>query len=200
MSRTFGLPLTVFVSVLLAANAIAAEPDRARAPRSIWGTVTKATAESITIAPEIAARRKPKAADEPAEKPAEQTFALAKDQTEFMFAEVGMARPMNDGTMVRTLMNPERAAATDLKEGQLVQVTLEDGAGDGGAGGGNARSAKRVVIVWSVSGTIVKVDGDSITFRPTAAADADDANAATADQTLKISKTATRVRIATTTD
>ena len=151
----------------------------------MWGTVTKTTADSITIAPELAVRRNRKAPEVPPEKPAEQTFALSKDQTEFMFAEVGMKCLMNDGTTLRTLTEPESAAAADLKAGQLVEVTPGDGDG----------AAKRVVIAWSVPGTIVKVDGDSLVFRP-ADAPKQDADDADDEQTLTISRTATRVEIA----
>jgi hypothetical protein len=120
-----------------------------------------------------------------------------------MFAEVGMRRLTADGTVIRALTDPEPATVADLQAEQLVEITP----GDEGA-------AKRVVIAWSVPGTIVKVDADSITFRPAAAdrdANApkqDDASAssgagagagagAAAERTLKIHKDATRVTIAT---
>ena len=209
MSRTLGTLVAFFVSVLLAANAVAAaESDGPRAPRPIWGTVTKATADSVTVAPEVAAarRRREGAEHKPdAEKPAERTFALSKDQTELAFAEVGMKRLMADGTTLRTLTEPEPATTADLKAGQLVEVTP----GEGG-------TANRIIIAWSAAGTIVKVEGDSITFRPAAAAaDADDADGAGAakqdddagaaadaaeEQELAISKAATRVTVATVAD
>jgi hypothetical protein len=201
MHRTFATLTALFAFVSLAAGAFAAEPDRPPPSRPVWGTVTKATAESITIAPEApaAARREARRGARPAEPkpapaaPAERTFALEKDETEFMFAEVGMRRLMADGTTLRTLADPEPATAADLKEGQLVEVTPGDDAAD---------AAERVIIAWSVPGTITKVTNDSITFRP---ADADavkeaagaNNHAAAAERTLKIQKDATRVRIAT---
>jgi hypothetical protein len=187
--------------------------DSNRANRPFWGTVVKATPESVTVAPEIAAARRNRKTQQPAapvEKPAERTFALSKDHTELMFAEVGTARMMNDGTIMRTLTEPEPASAADLKAGQLVQVTPGEGGG-GNGGNGGAAAAARIIIAWSMPGTIAKVDADEITFRPAAAAGAgngagangakqrDDA-AAGEDQTLAISKTATRVTIATVTD
>ena len=178
MSRTFGTLLMLVTCVSPAPHALAAEPDRPADARPIWGTVTIATADSVTVAPELAVRRNRKAPDQPAEKPAERTYALSKDGTEFMFAEVGMKRLMNDGTTLRTLTDPEPAAAADLKVGQLVQITP-----------GDDRAARQVIIAWSTPGSIVKVNGDSITFRP---ADAEDDE----EQTLTISNTTTRVVLA----
>jgi hypothetical protein len=205
MSRTFGTLLVSMVSIILTASAFAADPERPRPVHPTWGTVRTATADSVTIAPELAVRKMSKAAtkpaDKPAEKPAELTFALSKDQTELMFAEVGMRRTMNDGTTIRTLIEPEPATAADLKAGQLVEVTPGDGAGD------RAGAARRVIIAWSVPGTIVKVDGDTITFRPDAeptgtagATNRRDDAVGGDEQTLAISQTATRVRIATVVD
>jgi len=217
MHRTFAALIAFLAFVSLAAIVFAAEADGARANRPVWGMVTKVTADSVTIAPEVAVRRtrKPAAAPKPAneqkpaaEKPAERTFLLAKDETEFAFAEVGMRRLMFDGTTLRTLTEPEPATAADLKVGQLVEVTPVDDA---------AARAKRVIISWSMPATIVKVDAEMITFRPVARAandrnrndadadaapkqDGDDDNPAAPDaedQTVEISKTTTRVRIAT---
>src|SRR5688500_12117609 len=99
MRRTFGTLLAFVISAsLLAANGFSAEPDRAPA-LPLWGTVTKASAESITIASESAARQKPD----------EQTFALLKDQTQIAFAEVAMRGRMADGSTVRTINDPEPA-------------------------------------------------------------------------------------------
>ena len=181
MSRTSGTLLAFLVSIVLAANIFAAEGDKPRAGRPVWGTVTKATADSVTLAPESARRGN--------EKPAEQTFALSKDGTEYMLAEVGMRRLMADGTTIRTLHDPEPATAADLKVGQLVEVTPGED------------SAKRIIIAWSVPGTIVKVNADSILFRPAAdASKTDDDDDAAEEQTLTISKDATRVVIMTLTD
>src|SRR5687768_10498416 len=162
MSRTLRTLVAFALAVFLVTHARAADADPPRAARPIWGTVTGATADSLTIQPEAPARRRVRRgqAENPPPPPAERTFALAKDQTELMFAEVGMERPMVDGTMLRTLNDPEPATAADLKPGQLVQVTPADADGD---------AAKRVIIKWSAPGTIVKVDADTITFRPAAA-------------------------------
>ena len=203
MHRTIA-PLTAVVALVfvVAAATGSAEPEQPRATRPVWGTVTKATAESITIAPEAprAPRRRAKRdarSAEPTPAPAalaERSFALEKDETEFAFAEVGVRRLMADGSTLRTLNEPEPATAADVREGQLVEVTPADDDDDAGV------TAKRVIIAWSMPGTITQVTNDSIIFRP-APADAakqNDAHAAEpAERTLKIHKDATRVRIAT---
>jgi hypothetical protein len=193
--------VAIAVSISATANTFAAEPvDRAERSRTraFWGTVIKASDESLTVTPEVGASRR----GNPPPKPEDRTFALAKDKTEFAYAEVGMARMMFDGTMMRTLNEPEPAAAADLKPGQLVQVTPGEDA---------AAPAKRVFITWSVPATIVKVDGESITIRPVAdtksnsarrddGGEAEKAPAVDAeDRTLEIGKS-TRVRIASVTD
>ena len=182
MSRTICVLVTFLVSSSLAANAFSAEPEKPRAARPIWGVITAASADSVTIAPESAVRRG-------APKPAEQTFALSKDGTEFAFAEVGMRRLMADGTTLRTLHDPEPATAADLKAGQLVEVTPGE------------KAAERIIIAWSVRGTIVKVNDDSIVFRPEVEKGSrqDEADAPE-EQTLTIGKDKTRVQIKTLTD
>jgi len=252
--RTLGM--LVACCVLLVTHAFAADAQRPRGgggggrDRSVWGTVTKATAESVTIAPEAAgtassaAARKngangdqahadqahgdqahsdQKVADQdkaPAPQ-TEQTFALTKDHTEYMFAEIGMQRVTSRGTVFRTLNEPAPATAADVKPGQFVQITPANDNAAAGAGAAPASppTARRVMIVWSMPGTIVKIDGDTLTFRPAA-----DANAATIvagaptppapgaapaptavvdgddDRTFEISKIATQVRIAALTD
>jgi hypothetical protein len=212
MSRTSAALMAFLISILLGADAFAAEADRPHGDRPMWGTVTKVSADSVTIAPEVAvARRRSRNAanQKPAaaapEKPPERMFALAKDHTEFAFAEVGMKRMMNDGTTLRTLTAPEPAAAADVKPGQLVQITpARDDAG----------IAKMIIIAWSHPGTVVKVSADELTFRPAADTDAapkhdaaagadkpaDPAAPPAADQQLTINKSATRVTIAEVTD
>src|SRR5688500_4937432 len=57
MRCTHGTVMTFLVLAgLLTVSVLAAEPD-APAPRAVWGTVTAASAESVTIAPDRAARR-----------------------------------------------------------------------------------------------------------------------------------------------
>jgi len=198
--RSTCIKLLALLLVLSTSRAIAtAEPERPSGAtnRATWGMVTTATAESVTIAPEVASRK-----GDP--RPAEQTFALSKDKTEFMFAEVGMARMTIVGVMMRTLNAPEPAAAADLQSGQLIQVT---------PGEGDDAAAKRVIMVWGTRGTLVKVNDDSIVLRPEpptrssadaaskkhGAPGAPDA-AADKDEQIAISKDATRVRIAEVTD
>ena len=216
MWRMLGTVMAFLLSVSIAASAIAAAPasegERAPGARPIWGMVTQASAESITIAPEVAVRRnrrnadKQAAADKPVEKPPERAFALVKDQTEYAFAEVGMKRLMANGSTLRTLTEPEPASAADVKVGQLVEVTPDSD---------DAGAAKRIIIAWSAAGQIVKVEGDTLTFRRSGEADGaapkPDENGAAApvaaaaaaeeqEQELTISKSATRVRIASITD
>ena len=216
MWRTLGVLVVAWVgSALIVSGAFAADAGTPRRNGQMWGTVIQATADSLTIAPEAppapttrrSAKRSETAAagaaaaekSAAAKPPAEQTFALAKDQTELMFAEINMQRTTSRGTIFRSLAEPEPATAADLKAGQLLQVTPVDN---------NAAAAKRVIIVWSVPGTLVRVDADTITFRPAAAAAAPAADAAKqdknvgdgGDEMLAINKETTRVRIATTSD
>ena len=170
----------VVVSLARPTAAWAAEPER---PRPVFGTVISATADSIVVSakPPPPRRARPGEAPKPEATPVEHTFAVAKDQTEFVFAELVREMMFADGTVGRTYRTDEPATAADLKPGASVDVTAREGV------------ASRVIIPWGVTGVLVKVAADSVTFRPQppdgAAGDVPE------EQTLKAADGTTKVRL-----
>ena len=158
-------------------------------PAPLFGQVVAATADSLTVSVKPPPARRPRA--KPGEAPApaaapveaapvEYVFTVSKDNTEFVFAEIQREMMMADGTTFRRFEVGAPATAADLKPGVSVEVTAKDGA------------ASKVIIPWGIPGVLTRVGRDSVTFRPRPA-NADAADAAPPEQTVKAGEDSTKV-------